>query len=303
LRYRGSNVIDPVDVKIDYRAWVKNGPVFQQDNTLAAAGVALGALGLTTAAGTALFQGNGTVGQGLFNNLKDLLGDTTAPGEDPADDGKPKFRVPWQRLTDIPLLSSSQTADPRIAFAGDVYVYRGKRIASIDPVADTSLWGVGNRQVGNAIGGATPNARTLIDVDSAGYAKAYFTQIDVGVPAFMRLNTNGIQVVSTGGNWADLLNLSTVPGGLISVAGVACAKSEMRADGSFWVNGAQVIDASGMIDEARIRKAPVQPVQMTDLLSDLAVANASTMPESDAGITDLFSTEALEYSVFGFNLR
>ena len=304
FKYRGSNVIDPSDAKLDYRAWVKNGPLFQQDNTLAAAGVALGALGLTTAAGTALFQGNGTVGQGLFDNLKDLLGDSTVPGEDPADnDGERRLRLPWQRLTDIPMLTSSKTVDPRVGFAGDVYIYRGKRVASIDPVADTSLWGVGNRQVGTAIAGATPNARTLIDVDAAGYAKAYLTQIELGPPTFMRIVPTGIQVVSTGGSWADLLNLSKVPGGLISVAGVACARSEMRADGSFWVNGAQIIDASGMIDEARIRKASIQPVQMTDLLSDLAVANASTLPELDAGVTDLFSTEALEYSIFGFNVR
>lgn len=71
IKYRGANVIDPSDAKIDYNTWIKDGPPYDPNNgSLAVAGVVLGAAGLLTAVGGTLFNGQGRIGENLFDNLK-----------------------------------------------------------------------------------------------------------------------------------------------------------------------------------------------------------------------------------------
>lgn len=78
IKVNGSNLVD-TDKKIDYKQWIKNGPTFSQDNTLAAAALGLGALGAVAAgmalsvAGRNMFTSAGDIAQGLGDSIGNLF--------------------------------------------------------------------------------------------------------------------------------------------------------------------------------------------------------------------------------------
>jgi hypothetical protein len=125
IKVNGSNLVD-TDKKIDYQKWVKNGPIYNQDDTLAVAGLTLGALGILGTAGTLLTQ-NG-LGPALQNNIQDLLGDGGGATEDDIPDGNDMY-VHWNRITYPPFYTKRGKTE--VAIQSNLYVSRKAKLCGI----------------------------------------------------------------------------------------------------------------------------------------------------------------------------
>jgi hypothetical protein len=107
IRVNGSNLVD-VDTRIDYKKWIKNGPVFKEDNTFEAIAVALagGALGLgigLAVAGKGMFTSFGNIAKDLGDKLKDVFDDDADDGNDGTDDKKSdKQYISFKNIKTIP---------------------------------------------------------------------------------------------------------------------------------------------------------------------------------------------------------
>jgi hypothetical protein len=79
-------------------------------------------------------------------------------------------------------------------------------------------------------------------------------------------------------------------------------KSELKSDGSVWVNGSQVIDSTGRY-LGLITASQIVPeaVSFADLLS-LDMSPSTALPMPPAADNALYGTSALEYSLFGFTI-
>lgn len=141
IRVNGSNLVD-VDRRIDYMKWIKNGPNFSQDNTLAATALAIASAAAVTAgialaiAGRNMFSQFGNIAQDFGDQLGDLFdNDASGGGGDENDDKKSsKQYISFKNIKTIPgtiAYDRPSIGLGNLAFRDDVYVSNSKKLCAI----------------------------------------------------------------------------------------------------------------------------------------------------------------------------
>lgn len=112
-----SNLVD-TDKRIDYQKWIKNGPVYNQDDSMAIAGIVLGSLGILSSLGGVLLTQNG-MGSRLYDDINDKLGgDSLESDYDPfASDSN--LLVHWNAITYPPIYTNKGLTD--VGFSSNTY--------------------------------------------------------------------------------------------------------------------------------------------------------------------------------------
>lgn len=129
LRINGSNLVD-TDKKIDYMKWIKNGPTFSNDNTLAIAALSLaGATAGATlvAAGKNILDNNGNFANDALNELGDLmdLDNSNASGQ------SNKLYVNWKQITNRCIFNNN--GSEKVGFGDDVLISSTKKLLGVNP--------------------------------------------------------------------------------------------------------------------------------------------------------------------------
>ncbi len=127
LRVNGSNFIES-DKKVDFKKWIKNGPVYNEDNTIDVAGVVLGSLGLI-GAGTAgvLLSDTGQIGDAVKADITDLLGGDELDGDYLPDENN--LYVHNNNITFPPIFTSSGKTE--VGIQSNLYVSRRAKLMGI----------------------------------------------------------------------------------------------------------------------------------------------------------------------------
>lgn len=148
IRVNGSNLVD-VDRRIDYKKWIKNGPVFKEDNTFEAIGAALagGALGLgigLAVAGKGMFTNLGNIAKDLGDKLKDLFDDDADDNSSDSNASNKQYvsfkniktlpkSIAYDRPTTLTLPGGVETdwGAGLIAFRDNLYVSKAKQLCAV----------------------------------------------------------------------------------------------------------------------------------------------------------------------------
>ena len=128
LQRNTSNVIG-TDGKIDYNTWIKNGPTYSNDNTLAVAGLTLGALGIVGAAGT-LLQSTG-MGSVLEGDIASKSGQNAIDDTyDPNQQEEANLFTNWNNIVFPPIYQN--IGKQEIGIGSNLYIAGGSAIYTID---------------------------------------------------------------------------------------------------------------------------------------------------------------------------
>jgi hypothetical protein len=247
LSYKGSNVLD-TDGKIDWK-YLKNAPAFSNDNTLAIAGLTLGALGLATASGQMLTTTG--MGQVLRNDINNKLGgDSTDEGFDPTLSDSNMY-THWNNLTYRPLYQN--LGGKEIGFGSNVLIENNSKIYGI-------------------------NKADLIDVDGGKYRR-------VTSPASSRIATvfydfsnqqlncktiyGSCNIYSSNINTSNIYSSnvsvsSSVTTSNISTSNILCQTFSISSNG-IWANINNPLISQQMFDANGAFKGTVTKAQITDL--------------------------------------
>lgn len=126
---RNGNYVIGTDGKIDY-TWIKNAPQFSNDNTLAIAGLTLGALGILGATGQILSSTG--AGQVLLDDLKNRMGNNEIDDTyDPDQAEAQNIKTHWNNVVFKPIYQN--IGQKQIGIGADLCIARGSSIYSIDP--------------------------------------------------------------------------------------------------------------------------------------------------------------------------
>lgn len=121
IQRNGSNIVG-TNGKIDYVKWLSNCPSYSNDDSMAIAGIVLGALGLVSGLGGLLLTQTGA-GTKLIEDLnKKLGGDVTeAPDYDPNDGNADEdaLRVHWNSINYPPIYTTIGKTD--VGFSSNTY--------------------------------------------------------------------------------------------------------------------------------------------------------------------------------------
>lgn len=128
IRVNGSNLVD-VDTKIDYSKFIKNGPVYSQDNTLAAAGITLGAAGLVSSLGGQLLNNNGQLGASVLSDIGQKLGEEVADEAWDPSESESNIQIHWNTVLYPPIHKNLNSQD--VAFSSNVYVNSNAKLYNI----------------------------------------------------------------------------------------------------------------------------------------------------------------------------
>lgn len=129
IRVNGSNLVD-TDKKIDYNTWIKGGPAFSNDNTLAIAALTLaGATAAATlvAAGRQILDNAGNFAPDALDEIKDMF-DPDAANNSGQDK---KIPVNWKAVTNRCLYNNN--GSEQVAFGDDLFVSSTKKLKGINP--------------------------------------------------------------------------------------------------------------------------------------------------------------------------
>lgn len=126
LQVNSSNLLG-TNKKIDYNTWISGGPVYQEDNTLAIAGMTLGAVGILGLAGQQLLKQNG-MGELLKNDVLDKLGGGNGETEDSVPDAD-DLTVHYNNITFSPLFTKRGKTE--VGFNSNVYISSKAKLCGI----------------------------------------------------------------------------------------------------------------------------------------------------------------------------
>lgn len=109
IKVNGSNLVD-LDKRIDYRLWIKNGPTFNQDNSLATTAIAIASAAAVTAgialaiAGRNMFSQAGNIAQDFGDQLGELFDDDAGGGEEEEEDNNKSTKqyISFKNIKTIP---------------------------------------------------------------------------------------------------------------------------------------------------------------------------------------------------------
>lgn len=128
IRVSGSNFLG-TDRKIDYNTWIKNGPTFSNDNTLSAAGLTIGTLGLLSSLGGQLLNNAGGIGPSVAADIGKKLGEEiTDEAWDPTQD-EDNIQVHWNSVLYPPIHKNLNSHE--VAFSSNVHVNSNAKLYSI----------------------------------------------------------------------------------------------------------------------------------------------------------------------------
>jgi hypothetical protein len=155
IRVDGSNLVG-TDRKIDYNTWLKNGPQWSNDNSMAVAGLTLGAAGLLSSLGGQLLSQTGQVGPAVASDLAQRLGEDALDEAYDASQSESNILVHFNSLTYVPFHRNLGGLD--IACASNLYVN-----------SNASLWSIRSSDLTRVDGGrfrriaAAPSVQKVID--------------------------------------------------------------------------------------------------------------------------------------------
>jgi hypothetical protein len=139
-------------------------------------------------------------------------------------------------------------------------------------------------------------------VNSYGAHTGYFHQLIVAsnvgsIQSAFYLNPLGI--IGTG----DAVPTLNMRDRIATLSNVRVAgKSELKSDGSVWVNNTQVLDSTGRyLGQIYASQIVPEAITFTDLLS-LDMSPSPALPMAPAADARLYGTSALEFSLFGFSI-
>jgi hypothetical protein len=285
LQSRGANLFDPNN-KIDYNTWISGGPVFSNDNSLAVAGLTLGAAGLVSSLGAAgtLISQNGNLGASVLEDIGRKMGEQALDESyDPTTDGS-NINVHWNSLLFVPF-HKNRGSQNVIGISSNVLLSsNGCKIYST-PASDLTLVDGGRyRRIA-----ANPSMGLLIDVG----ARQYF-----GNDFFAASNMNSLNSTCTNGFVAGLSVSSNISAAALTVGGRAVA-SEVRV-GSFYVRpdgiwlGDPVADPFGsqliISGTGRVQRAMLDGESLSlERLGDGVMEIPRAATNSAAGVFDAFA--------------
>jgi hypothetical protein len=128
VRINGATLLG-TDRKIDYNTWVKNGPIFNQDNTLAAAGVTLGAAGLLSSLGGQLLANNGQLGASVLSDIGKKLGEEVVDEAWDPSSSESNLQVHYNAVLYPPMHKNLNSHE--VGFASNVHVNSNAKLYSI----------------------------------------------------------------------------------------------------------------------------------------------------------------------------
>jgi hypothetical protein len=128
VRINGATLLG-TDRKIDYNTWIKNGPVFSQDNTLAAAGITLGAAGLVSSLGGQLLNNQGQLGASVLSDIGKKLGEEVVDEAWDPSESESNLQVHYNAVLYPPLHKNLNSHE--VGFASNVHVNSNAKLYSI----------------------------------------------------------------------------------------------------------------------------------------------------------------------------
>ncbi len=105
LTYKNNQFILDSTGKIDAKKWLSNVPTFEQDNTLAVAGLAVGAAGVISALGGQLLTQVGAGGK-LLDDLKEKLGGDELEADWDETENESNLSVHWNAVNFKPIFNN-----------------------------------------------------------------------------------------------------------------------------------------------------------------------------------------------------
>jgi hypothetical protein len=166
IRVNGSNLME-LDKRIDYQKWIKNGPTFKPDNSMAVAALAIASASAVTSgvalaiAGRGLFTNSGNIAQDMGDSLSDLFDNDTADNTEEATSSK-KY-ISFKNLKTIPntlaydrpsgiTLPGGANLDygsGKLAFRDHMYVDSSKKLYAVSSLnfsydGEKNSWSFGN---------------------------------------------------------------------------------------------------------------------------------------------------------------
>lgn len=156
IRIGGSNFVG-IDKKVDYNTWIKGGPVFNSnDDTLAIAGLTVGAAGLASALAGQLLSQTGQIGPSIASDIAQRLGEEALEENYDPDESDSNIKVHWNSITYKPFHQNPGFLD--IGFGSNVYVNSN---ASLYSIRSSDLSKIDGGRFKRIAG--TPSVRKVID--------------------------------------------------------------------------------------------------------------------------------------------
>lgn len=217
--------------KIKYNDWIVDGPTFTQDNTIAAAGVTLGAAGIASSLGGQLLSQNGQLGASVLEDIGQKLGEQALEEDYDPTENSSNLNVHWNSLLFVPF--HKNRGDGPIGLSNSLYLSSNScKIFSV-PATDLTLVDGGRyRRIA-----AIPTSNLLIDVGAQQYyGNDFFASSNVNT-----LNLNSTNVFTTSVQSTDVV-ADTVRVGSFRVRADGVWRGDPVADP---LGAQQIIDSLG----------------------------------------------------------
>lgn len=139
IRVNGSNLLE-TDKRIDYLKWIKNGPTFTQDNSMAINALAIASAAAVTAgialaiASRGLFSSAGNVAKDLGDDLGKLFDNDADDPSTNDNNASTKKYVSFKNIKTIPqtlAYDRPRTGSGYLAFRDNVYVSNAKKLCGV----------------------------------------------------------------------------------------------------------------------------------------------------------------------------
>lgn len=284
IKVNGSNLVD-TDKKIDYKLWIKNGPTFSQDNTLAAAALGLGALGAVGAgmalgvAGRNMFTSAGDVAQGLGDSIGNMFdnddgggsgGTGNSSGGGASSNVSTKQYISFKNIKTIPKTlaydrpsgittpggSDLDWGSGLLAFRDHLYVSSAKKLYKISTV---NFSYDGNKASYSFDNATNPIGKTTV-IDFSSNA-AYFDTVQSLTNNTFTINSNGIvaQRVQVGNSYVNSNG--------IDIPKVRVGNFYITTSGVFLGDPANILGSQQIINANGTYVGPIYLSQIADLES------------------------------------
>lgn len=124
----GSNLVNATN-KIDYNSWISGGPTFSNDNSMALAGLTLGAAGLLSSLGGQLLNNAGQIGPSVANDIAKRLGEEALDETTDPTQSDSNIVIHWNNVVFPPVHKNLSSHD--VAFSSNVHVNSNAKLYSI----------------------------------------------------------------------------------------------------------------------------------------------------------------------------
>lgn len=244
IKRNGSNIVD-TDGKVDYRTWIKNGPVFNQDNTLATTGVVLGTLGVLTGAGAAVLTNQGKMGEALFDDVMQRGGGFEDTDDyDPTQAEEANTYTHWQNIIYKPIYHN--IGKQEVGFGSNIYIAKSNSILIIDKTELVDYDGGRTRRIAN-----NPSTSTLYDGKTGTLVAKY---------GLFSSNVNVGNIVNT----LNVITSNLTTSNIIATTQISCGVFTITPDG-IYINYSNPFTSQKVIDNNGRYLGSITKEQITNL--------------------------------------